>query len=51
MDVYVLCHGVSLCLLSANQQEVFFYTTSLQGAMFWYLKNTTQAACKESGVW
>ena len=23
---------MSLCLLSANKQEVFFYTTSLQGA-------------------
>ena len=34
MDVNVECLGLSLCLLSANKQEVFFYTTSLQGAMF-----------------
>ena len=32
MDVYVLCLGVSSCLLRANKQEVFFYATSLQGA-------------------
>ena len=42
MDVYVYRLGVSSCLSSANEQEVFFfYTISLQGDMFWYRKNTT----------
>ena len=28
------------CLLSDNKQEVFLYTISLQGDMFWNLKNS-----------